>query len=546
MKMVAVAALAVGAASLPAIVLPASAGAVGELTYQGCVANGGLNGCVDPPQDPLGNARSVAVSPDGKNIYVASFAGNSVTAFTRDPLTGAFAFQGCFANGGANGCVDPPQDSLSGATGVAVSPDGKSVYVASYAGASVTHLTRDLSTGFLAYQGCIANGGADGCVDPLQDSLAGAFGVAVSPDGRSVYVASVAGDSITHLTRDTSGGLTHGFITYQGCIANGGANGCVDPPQDSLWLARGVAVSPDGKSVYVASDASDSITHLTRDTSGGLTHGFIGYQGCIANGGASGCVDPPKDSLGVASGVAVSPDNQSVYVASDGGKSVTHLTRDTSGGLTHGFIGYQGCIADRGANGCVDPPQDSLSGAFGLTVSPDNQSVYVASLRANSITNLTRDTSSGFLAYQGCIANGGANGCVDPPQDSLANALELAVSPDGKSVYAAAPYANSVTWFAPALPGTKCAGRRATVVGTGGQDRLKGTRKQDVIAGLGGRDRISGRRGNDVLCGGPGRDRLKGGPGKDRLLGQGGADILIGGPGKDRLKGGPGKDRLRQ
>jgi Ca2+-binding RTX toxin-like protein len=235
-----------------------------------------------------------------------------------------------------------------------------------------------------------------------------------------------------------------------------------------------------------------------------------------------------------------------VYVASDGGKSVTHLTRDTSGGLTHGFIGYQGCIADRGANGCVDPPQDSLSGAFGLTVSPDNQSVYVASLRANSITNLTRDTSSGFLAYQGCIANGGANGCVDPPQDSLANALELAVSPDGKSVYAAAPYANSVTWFAPALPGTKCAGRRATVVGTGGQDRLKGTRKQDVIAGLGGRDRISGRRGNDVLCGGPGRDRLKGGPGKDRLLGQGGADILIGGPGKDRLKGGPGKDRLRQ
>jgi sugar lactone lactonase YvrE len=483
MKMVAVAALAVGAASLPAIVLPASAGAVGELTYQGCVANGGANGCVDPPQDPLGNARSVAVSPDGKNIYVASFDGNSVTAFTRDPLKGAFAFQGCIANDGANGCVDPPQDSLSGATGVAVSPDGKSVYVASYASTSVTHLTRDLSTGFLAYQGCIANGGADGCVDPLQDSLAGAFGVAVSPDGRSVYVASVAGDSITHLTRDTSGGLTHGFI---------------------------------------------------------------GYQGCIANGGASGCVDPPKDSLGVASGVAVSPDNQSVYVASDGGKSVTHLTRDTSGGLTHGFIGYQGCIADRGANGCVDPPQDSLSGAFGLTVSPDNQSVYVASLRANSITNLTRDTSSGFLAYQGCIANGGANGCVDPPQDSLANALELAVSPDGKSVYAAAPYANSVTWFAPALPGTKCAGRRATVVGTGGQDRLKGTRKQDVIAGLGGRDRISGRRGNDVLCGGPGRDRLKGGPGKDRLLGQGGADILIGGPGKDRLKGGPGKDRLRQ
>jgi DNA-binding beta-propeller fold protein YncE len=528
--------------SLHGIAAPTPAGAVGELTYQGCIANGGLNGCIDPPQDSLGNARSVAVSPDGRSLYVAAFAGDSVTAFTRDPHTGALAFQGCIANGGANGCIDPAIDSLSGATGVAVSPDGKSVYVATYAGASVTHLTRDISTGFLTYQGCIANGSANGCIDPPQDSLAGAFGVAVSPDNQSIYVASVVGDSVTHLTRDTS----TGFITYQGCIANGGANGCVDPPQDSLGLARGVAVSPDGKSVYVASDAGASATHLTRDTSGGLTHGFIGYQGCIANGGANGCVDPPQDSLGVASGIAVSPDNKSVYVASDAGQSVTHLTRDTSGGLTHGFIGYQGCVADLGANGCVDPPQDSLGGAFGVAVSSDNQSVYVASLRANSITHLTRDISTGLIGYQGCIANGGANGCVDPPQDSLANALELAVSPDGKSVYAAAADANSLTAFATALPSAKCAGREATVVGTAGRDRLKGTSKVDVVAGLAGSDAISGLRGKDVLCGGPGKDKLKGGPGKDKLLGQGGADLLLGGPGKDKLKGGPGRDRLRQ
>jgi sugar lactone lactonase YvrE len=465
--------------SLHGIAAPTPAGAVGELTYQGCIANGGLNGCIDPPQDSLGNARSVAVSPDGRSLYVAAFAGDSVTAFTRDPHTGALAFQGCIANGGANGCIDPAIDSLSGATGVAVSPDGKSVYVATYAGASVTHLTRDISTGFLTYQGCIANGSANGCIDPPQDSLAGAFGVAVSPDNQSIYVASVVGD-------------------------------------------------------------------LARDTSGGLTHGFIGYQGCIANGGANGCVDPPQDSLGVASGIAVSPDNKSVYVASDAGQSVTHLTRDTSGGLTHGFIGYQGCVADLGANGCVDPPQDSLGGAFGVAVSSDNQSVYVASLRANSITHLTRDISTGLIGYQGCIANGGANGCVDPPQDSLANALELAVSPDGKSVYAAAADANSLTAFATALPSAKCAGREATVVGTAGRDRLKGTSKVDVVAGLAGSDAISGLRGKDVLCGGPGKDKLKGGPGKDKLLGQGGADLLLGGPGKDKLKGGPGRDRLRQ
>jgi DNA-binding beta-propeller fold protein YncE len=534
-------AFAVGIASLAAVAVPASAGAVGELTFQGCIANGGAFGCIDPPNDSLSAARGVAVSPDNKSVYVASSVGNSVTAFTRDPLTGAFAFQGCIANGGANGCVDPPQDSLTSARGVAVSSDGRSVYVASLSANSVTHLIRDPSSGALTYEGCIANGGANGCTVALQDSLGSPYGVAVSPDGASVYVASAAGNSVTHLTR-----TTNGVLTYQGCIANLGANGCIPAAQSSLSSPIGVAVSPDNRSVYVASSGGGSITHLTRNP----TNGFITYQGCIADLGLNGCIDPPQDSLGGAFGVTVSPDNKSVYVAA-GGFSVTHLTRDT----TNGLIFYQGCIANGGAYGCIDPPQDSLLGAYGIAVSPDNQSVYVASLAGNSITHLTRDTSNGFIGYQGCIANAGLNGCVDPPMDSLGGAQGVAVTPDGTSVYAAAA-ADSVTGFARAQPsgppgqgnqaGARCAGKAATIVGTADPDKLKGTPKADVIAGLGGKDRISGLRGNDLICGGPGKDRLKGGPGNDKLLGQGGADTLIGGPGKDKLKGGPGKDTTRQ
>jgi Ca2+-binding RTX toxin-like protein len=300
-------------------------------------------------------------------------------------------------------------------------------------------------------------------------------------------------------------------------------------------------VSPDNESVYVASDLGASVTHLTRNTSNGL----ITYQGCIANGGANGCIDPPQDSLHAATGVTVTTDNQSVYVASTAAaNSVTHLSRNTSNGL----ITYQGCVANGGANGCLDPPQDSLLGVRGVAVSPDGRSVYVVSEFGNSVTHLTRDTSNGSLAFQGCIANAGANGCVDPPQDSLGGAFGVAVSPDDRSVYAAA-FAHSVTGFARALPSgpaARCAGKEATIVGTGARDRLRGTPGADVIAGLGGRDRISGLRGNDVLCGGPGKDKLKGGPGKDKLLGQRGADFLLGGPGKDMLKGGPGKDKVHQ
>jgi uncharacterized delta-60 repeat protein len=90
----------------------------------------------------------------------------------------------------------------------------------------------------------------------------------------------------------------------------------------------------------------------------------------------------------------------------------------------------------------------------------------------------------------------------------------------------------------------RCGGRVATLIGTGGRDRLVGTRRADVIVALGGNDRVRGGRGNDNICGGAGRDRLEGGRGRDRLFGGGGSDRLLGGAGDDRLAGGPGNNTL--
>jgi Ca2+-binding RTX toxin-like protein len=90
-----------------------------------------------------------------------------------------------------------------------------------------------------------------------------------------------------------------------------------------------------------------------------------------------------------------------------------------------------------------------------------------------------------------------------------------------------------------------CLGRPATLVGTGGSDRLIGTPGRDVIAGLGGDDRIEGRGGRDLLCGNGGRDRVLGGSRKDVLDGGSGADALVGGRGHDRLRGRTGADRMQ-
>jgi len=75
----------------------------------------------------------------------------------------------------------------------------------------------------------------------------------------------------------------------------------------------------------------------------------------------------------------------------------------------------------------------------------------------------------------------------------------------------------------------RCVGRGASIVGTSGDDVLRGTEGADVIVGLGGDDLILGLGARDLICGGPGDDRIVGGDA---------SDILSGGLGDDALDGG--------
>jgi Ca2+-binding RTX toxin-like protein len=101
----------------------------------------------------------------------------------------------------------------------------------------------------------------------------------------------------------------------------------------------------------------------------------------------------------------------------------------------------------------------------------------------------------------------------------------------------------------------RCHGRLANIVGTEGDDVLRGTPGRDVIWGGGGDDTIYGSLGNDLLCGGPGADLIHGGRGNDvadggagdgdRVLGDLGDDKLLGGAGNyDEVAGGLGIDTL--
>lgn len=95
----------------------------------------------------------------------------------------------------------------------------------------------------------------------------------------------------------------------------------------------------------------------------------------------------------------------------------------------------------------------------------------------------------------------------------------------------------------------RCFTARATIVGTSGDDEIRGTRRRDVVVARAGDDTIQGLRGNDLVCGGAGNDTIRGGRGIDLLFGDRGNDDVAGqggsfnqivpGPGNDRVDGGP-------
>jgi hypothetical protein len=80
------------------------------------------------------------------------------------------------------------------------------------------------------------------------------------------------------------------------------------------------------------------------------------------------------------------------------------------------------------------------------------------------------------------------------------------------------------------------------VIGTGGDDRLKGSPGTDTLSGRGGADVLRALAGKDLLKGGAADDELKGSKGRDRMLGGGGRDVLIGGKGRDNFNPGGGAD----
>jgi DNA-binding beta-propeller fold protein YncE len=396
---------------------------------------------------PFLGSNALAISGDGKHVYVASSRSDAIAIFTRNARSGKLTQRsgaaGCIALKGALGCAKAR--ALNGPNSVAVSSDGKTVHATSVISAAVTSFRRNAKTGALTQlpgaSGCVANRATPGCATGR--ALDGPDVVTVSPDGRNVYVGAFVGNALAVFGRNPSSGALTQPSDTTGCITNAPTAGCAT----GLALAspEGMAVSGDGSNVYVAAAVSNAIGIFTRDASSGALTQATDGSGCIVDSALAGCTT--GEWIAGANALVVSPGDGDVYATSLLSNSVTSFTRTAGTGQLAQKSGTSACAIYLLAVGCSLARE--LQAPEGVAISPDGASVYAAAYKSGAITAFDRDATSGGLIQKrdrhGCVSDRPTSGCARGR--GLRGASALAVSPDGRFVYAAAFKSNALGVF---------------------------------------------------------------------------------------------------
>jgi DNA-binding beta-propeller fold protein YncE len=394
---------------------------------------------------PFMGSRAVAVSPDGKHVYVASSQSDAIAIFIRNRQSGALAqakgTAGCVAAAGAFGCA--PAIGLDEPNSIAISPNGRSLYATSRLGNSITAFVRNPKTGELRQlppplAGCISGLPIPGCAGGL--ALVAPDVVVVSPDGNNVYVGSFFGNAVAAFARNPSTGALTQLAGSAGCIAEATA-GCTTGI--ALKAVEGLAISGDGSTVYAATAVSNAVVTLTRNpTTGALAQAGDGL-GCIVDTALTGCTLGRE--LSGANAVAVSPDGSGVYVTSLFSNSVTSFTRNGSTGVLTQREGTGGCLIFLRSAGCSFGR--ALIAPEGLALSPDGKNVYVAAFKSGAIAVLNRG-KAGSVAQKpgtaGCLATSSPD-CA--PARALKGVSSIALSPDGRYLYSTSFESDAVDVF---------------------------------------------------------------------------------------------------
>jgi DNA-binding beta-propeller fold protein YncE len=415
--------------------LSGTAGCLMQIGYDvdhGCGRVGGLD-----------QARGVALSPGDGFVYVASGGtiaegSNGIVTFRRDGGTGALRRIGCVTANGGDGLVGTEGacargDSLLGAADVEISPDGRTAYVAAASSGGVAWLARDPETGALTPSGCLKDfPRADRCGEARL--LTGAEALAVSADGSDVYVVSPATASLHLLTRDPASGA----LAPVQCLSETGSDGVCENAA-GLQGVDDVAISPDARAVYTVGDAG-AVSAFARDPATGR----LSQTGCLLDRAPAVGPCEDAGGIDGAAGVAVSPDGRDVYVAADASDAVSSFHVGAGGRLRQtGCIQRAGAEDDD--EDTVDKRCESGTAQWDpseIVLSADGRTVFAGG--ADTITSYRRDPDTGKLVQLGCAEEEqSSESCLEVRATLGVNALAATV--DGRNVYVTAEQENAVT-----------------------------------------------------------------------------------------------------
>ncbi len=351
------------------------------------------NGPGDGTDEPF----AIAVSPDGARvyvtgrIYVSALANNDYATVAYEAATGAQVWVRRYSGPGEG---DDRAESLG------VSPDGTRVYVTgrspgSLAVSDFATLAYDAATGVTIWVRRYNDVGDSGG--------AGAFDLAVSPDGALVYVTGwPASDNYATVAYDAVSGAVRWVRKYNG-------------PANSSDIPRAVTASPDGTKVFVTGSSAASSVRWDAAT--------------VAYDAASGTkLWTRRYSSAGAAAIAVSPDGAGVYVT--GGIE----------GSVHNYIDYA-TVAYDAATGAVlwartynGPEKNSSDGASAIAVSPGGSRVYVTGV-TDGQWGITMVSDCTTIAYKATTGTRVWLARYNSPENVADAGQAIATSPDGTRVY---------------------------------------------------------------------------------------------------------------
>jgi 6-phosphogluconolactonase (cycloisomerase 2 family) len=388
----------------------------------GCISQTGAsqdasNGC--QTLSTIDEPNGITLSSDDRFAYVTDFGSTTsgIHVLQRDPATGALTEIQCLSD------ASPPPAGCTAARRVGdvqslvITPDGLHAYAANY-NDGISILDRDPATGKLTQKtgtaGCMDDDGSGGCA--LGRALRGAYALAVSPDGHTLYVSAYSDNGVAILHINADGSLTQ-LAGTAGCTTlngnDGSGQGLVTCATGrALEGPYGDAVSPDGHTLYVTElppgSTRGGVAIFSIDPATGAITQLPGTSGCLtadgtSNGVAGACaVGGP--ALAGAYTPSLSPDGSSLYVAAYFGEALSTLAveRGPACQAATASTAYQTPVSV--AVSCTDADGDPLTtaivtgpahGTLGAVAQSTGTLTYAPAAGYSGTDSFTFDASDG-------------------------------------------------------------------------------------------------------------------------------------------------------